>query len=181
MELMYRWVIYIGVPVLILLPFVVIRRGKKDITHVKAANASYIMDDPRFKKRIIIYKIMRVLAFVGLWVAIALCFIMISRPVEVKTYSETLRTRDIFLCMDISGSMDELNYEICDDLKEIVNGLDGERFGITIFCGKSVVLVPLTTDYDYVLNEIDRLKNSFQSGISTFWYTDFDYESYYYT
>ncbi|MBR1815312.1 MAG: VWA domain-containing protein [Lachnospiraceae bacterium] len=181
MELMYRWVIYIGLPVLIILPFVVIRKGKKDKPHVKAANASYVMDNPSFKRRIIIYKIMRVLAFVGLWGAIAFCFIMISRPVEVKTYSETLRNRDIFLCMDISGSMDELNYEICDDLKEIVNGLDGERFGITIFCGKSVVLVPLTTDYDYVLSEIDRLKDSFQSGLSTFWYTDFDYESYYYT
>lgn len=180
MELMYEWVIYIGVPVLVLLPFIVIKKGKKSKPHIKAANASYVTDNPRFKKRIIIYKIMRVIAFMGLWGAIAVCFVLISRPVEVKTYSETLSNRDIFLCMDISGSMDELNYDICDDLKEIVNGLNGERFGITIFCGKSVVLVPLTTDYDYVLSEIDRLKDSFKSSLSTYWYSDIDFESYYY-
>ena len=181
MELMYRWVLYIAVPIVIILPFIVIKRKNNFKNSIKAANVSLVNEDLRFKKKIIIYKILSVIALMSLWVAIAVSFVMISRPVEVKTISKTLRNRDIFLCLDISDSMDELNQYICDDLKDLVNGLDGERFGITIFCGKTVVLVPLTTDYDYVLAEIDKLQKSFEQSTSYWdWYSDFDYEAYEY-
>ena len=181
MELMYRWVLYIAVPIVIILPFIVIKRKNNFKNSIKAANVSLVNEDLRFKKKLIIYKILSVIALMSLWVAIAVSFVMISRPVEVKTISKTLRNRDIFLCLDISDSMDELNQYICDDLKDLVNGLDGERFGITIFCGKTVVLVPLTTDYDYVLAEIDKLQKSFEQSTSYWdWYSDFDYEAYEY-
>ena len=178
---MYRWVLYIAIPVVIILPFIVIKSKKNYLNSIKAANVSFVKDDPRFKKKVIIYKILSFIALVCLWVAIGVSFVMISRPVEVKTVSKTLRNRDIFLCLDISDSMDELNQYICDDLRDLVNGLDGERFGITIFCGKTVVLVPLTTDYDYVLSEIDKLQASFEQSASYWnWYSDFDYEAYEY-
>ncbi|MBQ9233756.1 MAG: VWA domain-containing protein [Lachnospiraceae bacterium] len=178
---MYRWVLYIAVPIVIILPFIVIKRKNNFKNSIKAANVSLVNEDLRFKKKLIIYKILSVIALMSLWVAIAVSFVMISRPVEVKTISKTLRNRDIFLCLDISDSMDELNQYICDDLKDLVNGLDGERFGITIFCGKTVVLVPLTTDYDYVLAEIDKLQKSFEQSTSYWdWYSDFDYEAYEY-
>lgn len=181
MELMYSWVLYIGIPVVIMLPFIVIKKNNSYNNSIKAANVSYVNDNPKFKKKVIIYKIISVFAMLCLWVSIAISFIMMSRPVEVKTTSRTLRNRDIFLCLDVSDSMDELNQYICDDLKTLVKGLDGERFGITIFCGKSLVLVPLTTDYDYVLNEIDKLQNAFEQSTSYWtWYGDFDYESYEY-
>ncbi len=181
MELMYRWVLYIGIPVVIILPFIVIGRNKSYRDSIKAANASLVSENPKFKKRVIIYKILSVFAMVCLWFAIAVSFVMMSRPVEVKTVSKTLRNRDIFLCLDISDSMDELNQYICDDLKKLVKGLDGERFGITIFCGKSVVLVPLTTDYEYVIAEIDKLQEAFEQSSSYWnWYSDFDYETYEY-
>ena len=35
--------------------------------------------------------------------------------------------------MDVSASVNELNEEIVKSLKEVVQGLKGERFGITIF------------------------------------------------
>ena len=181
MELMYRWVLYIAIPVVVILPFIVIKRRNNYKNSIKAANVSLVNEDPRFKKRVIVYKLLSIFALICLWVAIAVSFIMISRPVEVKTVSKTLRNRDIFLCLDISDSMDELNQYICDDLKDLVNGLDGERFGITIFCGKTVVLVPLTTDYDYVLGEIDKLQEAFEQSASYWdWYSDFDYELYEY-
>lgn len=181
MELMYRWVLYIGIPVVIILPFVVIGRNNSYRNSIKAANASFVRENPKFKKRVIIYKILSVFALLCLWVSIAVSFVMMSRPVEVKTISKTLRNRDIFLCLDISDSMDELNQYICDDLKKLVKGLDGERFGITIFCGKTVVLVPLTTDYEYVIAEIDKLQEAFEQSTSYWnWYSDFDYETYEY-
>ncbi len=181
MELMYKWVLYIGIPLLVILPFVVLGRRKNFRDSIKAANVSYVKDDPRFKRKTIVYKLLSVFALICLWAAIAVSFVMISRPVEVKTVSKTLRNRDIFLCLDISDSMDELNNNICDDLKKLVKGLDGERFGITMFCGKTVVLVPLTTDYDYVLGEIDKLQKSFEQSTSYWeWADDFDLEAYEY-
>ena len=78
--------------------------------------------------------------------------------------------------MDISSSVDELNVELCAKLKEVVRRLDGERFGITIFNAKSVLLVPLTNDYEYVLGTLDKLEKSFEvsfiSEIDDYFYSD---------
>ena len=90
------------------------------------------------------------------------------------------------MCMDISSSMDELNLEMCEQLREVVKKLDGERFGITIFNAKSVLLVPLTNDYEYVLETLDKLEESLKVSMemeeSDYDYTsyDFDFELFYY-
>ena len=66
--------------------------------------------------------------------------------------------------MDVSISVNKLNEELVENLKQVVKGLKGERFGISIFNTSSVLLVPLTDDYQYVLYELDKLKQSFHSN-----------------
>ena len=58
-------------------------------------------------------------------------------------------------------------------LTETVNNLKGERFGISIFNTTSVLLVPLTDDYDYVLDSLDKIYQSIEA------INDYDYSSYY--
>jgi hypothetical protein len=75
--------------------------------------------------------------------------------------------------MDVSFSVNDLNKEIVDALKDTVNNLKGERFGISIFNTTSVLLVPLTDDYDYVLDSLDKIYQSIEA------INDLDYSSYY--
>lgn len=186
MELIYPWIIYIGIPVLVVLS--IIRFNKRSVFKEgkKVANTDLVEQTELYKKLKTQYKIFGTMAIVCLLLAIACGFVLLSRPSKVEQVNTELRNRDIFLCMDISSSVDELNVEMCAKLKEVVKQLDGERFGITIFNAKSVLLVPLTDDYDYVLQTLDKLERSFEVSLRMendddyFYEDDFDYELYFY-
>lgn len=187
MELIYPWMLYIGILVVIILAvFLFIRFKRKDSYKKgkKVANTSLTEASPYYKKLWKQYKVFSISTLVALLITIATGFGLLSRPAEVETFSAELHNRDIFLCMDTSDSVDELNLEICNELRYVVKELKGERIGITIFNGKSVLLVPLTTDYNYVLETLDKLEASFKTSLSmSDWSYNFDaidYESYYY-
>lgn len=166
MELMFPVVLFIGIPLAILLTFVgwkrkdVFRKGKK------VANTNFIEDTPLYKKLVRQYKIFSFLSLTFLWIGLILCIFMVARPVKVDIIEPEIHNRDIFICMDISDSMDELNLQTVVKLKEVVKDLDGERFGITIFNARSVLLVPLTSDYDYVMDTLDDLEDAFIYSIN---------------
>lgn len=177
MELVFPWVLYIGIPAVLVLAFV--RFKKKDIFFdgQKVANTSFIEETPYYKKLLKQYRMFCGIMLVSLLAAITLCVVMLARPAEIDIINPEIHNRDIFMCMDISDSVDELNLEICDELKGVVKELEGERFGITIFNGQSVLLVPLTSDYDYVLNTLDKLEAAFEYSLSLD-YENFNYDDY---
>lgn len=165
MKLIYPWVIAVGVVVLFVLS-VFGRRAKTTYKEgKKVANTEFIEETELYKKLKRQYHIFSAMALLCLFVAIFCGFILLSRPAKVEQVNTELQNRDIFLCMDISSSVDGLNVELCEELKQVVRQLDGERFGITIFNAKSVLLVPLTNDYEYVLETLDKLSDSFKESI----------------
>lgn len=186
MELIYPWIIYIGIPVLVVLSIIKFNRKSVFKEGKKVANIDLVEQTELYKRLRRQYKIFGTMALVCLLLAIGCGFVLLSRPSKVEQVNTELRNRDIFLCMDISSSVDELNVEMCAKLKEVVRKLDGERFGITIFNAKSVLLVPLTDDYDYVLDTLDKLEESFEVSLryqyddDYFYSDDFDYEMYFY-
>lgn len=142
----------------------------------RVVNHDYMKENPYFQKQIKIYR-------AGLFVlkglclgCIFLCFAILSRPSEIEKISEQELKRDIFLTMDISTSVDALNEELIGTLKDTVKSLKGERFGISIFNTTSVIVVPLTDDYEYVLDSLDKiqdaLRNRNDESDSAEWYMD---------
>ena len=165
MELMYPNVIKIGIPLLILavvILHVIPSRGKDDyMGGIRTGAASLVKSLPIYRK---IYVRSRILALVNeifIIAAIIASLFLISRPYKVQTIKTGVQKRDIFLCMDVSYSLYELNYELTDYLEQVVTELKGDRFGITIFNTSSVVFVPMTDDYDYVVMRLEELKEYF--------------------
>lgn len=186
MKLIYPWVIAVGVVVLFVLS-VFGRRAKTTYKEgKKVANTEFIEETELYKKLKRQYHIFSAMALLCLFVSIFCGFVLLSRPAKVEQVNTELQNRDIFLCMDISSSVDGLNVELCEELKQVVRQLDGERFGITIFNAKSVLLVPLTNDYEYVLETLDKLSDSFKESIKLeendydFFADDLDFELYNY-
>lgn len=194
MELVYPLVLFVGVPVVLVL--FLIRFKKKDTYRKgnKVANADFVESNPYYKKLMTQYKIFGFVAVFSLLLSTWASLFMMSRPVEIETVTEEIRNRDIFICMDISGSVDETNLELVDHLRTVVEELDGERFGITIFNARAVLLIPLTTDYEYIMDMLDDLEDSFRESLVMTKYSDgenltaaewdilmnFDYEKYYF-
>lgn len=174
MELMYPYIILIGIPILIFL--IVFNVKKKHIykTGKKVANTQYAKSIPYYNQVLKKYKILSNIIKIICIICIMLSLILLARPVIIENSETSMYKRDIFLCMDVSTSVDTLNVELVNNLKDIVKNLQEERFGITIFNTSSALLVPLTDDYEYVNETLDMLQKAFKSSINARNYQIYD-------
>lgn len=162
MELRFPYAIAVGIPVILLLALLTYGVRKKFKDGHKVANTEYIEKTPYFKRKLLEYKFCSVIVIVSIVLSLSLLMALIARPFRSKQTITEIHNRDIFLCLDTSSSMFHVDLEVCDRLKEFVSGLHGERFGITIFNCQTVTLVPLTTDYDYIIEVLDQIKEACQ-------------------
>lgn len=96
-------------------------------------------------------------------VAMGVGGIAAARPMAAQTIQPVNTSRDIMLCLDVSGSMAEVDMEILDTFLELVDDFEGERIGLTIFNASPVQVFPLTDDYEFVKAHLKSLRDSFDS------------------
>lgn len=88
----------------------------------------------------------------------------VAKPVAVSIDRPEKHNRDIALCLDASGSMFDVNIEILTRFKEMAEQFNGERISLTIFNATSMQVFPLTDDYDYVTENLDKVINVFEKN-----------------
>lgn len=164
MELTYPYILYGGALLAAILSIITIGRTKKYKSGSKNAGSDIIDDIPQYRLMMIEYWVLRVIAVVTLVVSILLSSFIAAKPVKVRTITNEIHNRDIFICLDVSTSLDGVNLELLDKLKTMVSRLKGERFGITIFNARTIMLVPLTDDYEFVIEMIEKLETSIRAG-----------------
>ena len=162
MEIKYPIIIVFSIIVFVIAFFVSkrFRLSEKAKNKNKIANTSIVKRTRQFQDILKKYRIILYLLYVLILFCVIGSSILSSRIVEEKVTRDKQYNRDIMLCMDVSGSVLDLNKELVNTYKDIVKNLNGERFGISIFNTNSVLLVPLTTDYDYVLESLDLIGKS---------------------
>lgn len=165
MELMHKQAIVIGVIVTIVvlgLTFFIKRKKSEEYNSgIRAANTQKIRNTALYKKLTGRYNILRGVLIASLIASIISCLVLAARPYRTDEVMNGVKKRDIILCLDVSYSLYDLNYEITDYLKGVVAGLKGDRIGVNIFNTSTVTYVPLTDDYDYVITKLDELSEYF--------------------
>lgn len=108
-------------------------------------------------------------AMFGASLALVVAVTMLAaRPVQSERVTPQLESRDIMLCLDVSGSMVEYNRSVLDQFTRLIERFDGERVGMTIFNASAVTVFPLTTDYRFITAEFDKFREDFAArGIDT--------------
>lgn len=94
-------------------------------------------------------------------VAVATGGLVAARPMSVQSIEPETRNRDIVLCLDVSGSMTEVDAEVLDVFQQLLPGFEGERIGLTIFNSSPVQIFPLTDDYDFIEEHLTDMRDSF--------------------
>lgn len=94
-------------------------------------------------------------------VAVLLGGVVAARPMAPKTVQPINNSRDIMLCLDVSGSMSDVDVEVLRVFEELLKGFKGERIGLTIFNSSPVQVFPLTDDYPFVKEQLNKLRHSF--------------------
>lgn len=119
------------------------------------ANTAYLRRLPTYRRRMRLYQV--ALGGVGVFALVAALgsSLLLARPAERDVRAEVLATRDIVLCLDVSGSMIEFDTEIVQTFSEMVESFDGERIALSVWNSTSRTVFPLTDDYALVTDELD--------------------------
>jgi hypothetical protein len=84
-----------------------------------------------------------------------------ARPMSSQTIEPVDTSRDIMLCLDVSGSMSEVDVEVLTVFEELLEDFEGERIGLTIFNSSPVQIFPLTDDYEFIRGHLQSIRESF--------------------
>ena len=135
-----------------------INRSKKHAAVI--AHTSSIKQRPAYKKALKQYYILLGTAAFFLASTLFSFAALAARPIEIRADRNINKTRDVILCLDMSGSMSEYIIPIISHFIDITNGLNGERIGVTIFDSVAINIVPLTDDYAVVGEILSDLKDA---------------------
>ncbi|MCR4688158.1 MAG: hypothetical protein K5745_01255 [Saccharofermentans sp.] len=155
--------------------FIVFKRKSKYGGGKKAVVPDYLRQIPYYKAKYTLYRFLRIVLIGVIIASLLITGLLAARPYKTESKEVPHYNRDIILCMDISTTVDNLNQELIDKLIDVVEQLNGERFGIVIFNTSPLLLCPLTNDYEYVVDILEKVKEGLQLRIK---YYDGDYVDY---
>ena len=118
---------------------------------------------PEYEKASKKYHILLCVAAVALVFSIASITITASRPISVDTIEPDYETRDIMLCIDVSGSQATEIANVVLYFSNAVGRLKGQRIGVGVFAEKATILSPLTNDYVMVENLLKELVSLYRA------------------
>ena len=134
----------------------------KEKKSFRGYSAMWIASDlPSYKRRLVLYILLKILGIAGLVTSLLSAAYLMGRPSYNKKIDAGVKRRDIYLCLDVSYSLYDLNADFVENLEDVVRGLEGDRVGISIFNTSTVEYMPLTTDMDFTIDKLKELKEYF--------------------
>lgn len=171
------WVLPLVIGVVIaaiVLAAVLPRRPEEQRAARWVANSAYIRRLPAYRRRMRLLQVGLVtLAGFGL-LAVAGAGLLLARVVDRDVRAEELASRDIVLCLDVSGSMIEFGAEMADKFVELVENFDGERIALSVWNSTSRTVFPLTDDYPLVVEELAAARAALDFDLDAWVYDEDD-------
>ncbi len=166
MAIKYHFVLIAGLVVwaALVVAVILLKRGKRSYAGGKKVVGLMCREDNEYyKRKYRIYNAGISVIIVGMLLMVAAIVLLMAKPYTKERIQDERYCRDIMLCIDISTSVDYLNENLLDELKNTVDELKGERFGIVLFNTSPVMLTPLTDDYEYVKEQLDLIAKCLKS------------------
>lgn len=153
------WILLVAVIV------AVVRRGRKRRAEasVPIAHGDRLTALPGYRRALLRYRTLLVSAVVLVSIALVASIAVASRPATASLTSPELASRDIVLCLDISGSMVEYDSALVEVFGELSQEFTGERISLVLFNASAATYFPLTNDYDYIADQLGRLQEAFDT------------------
>jgi Ca-activated chloride channel homolog len=131
------------------------------------AHSDRLTSLPRFRSVLANYRALLAGLLVAVILAALAVGIVASRPVSsTLTHSETY-SRDIVLCLDVSGSMVDYDALIVEAFERLVDEFDGERIALVLWNSSSAQVFPLTDDYDYLATQLATVRESMEGSFDS--------------
>lgn len=160
MGLMYWWMVILWILLAVAVYWLYRKKRIPAIAKksVKVAHSARITGLPEYKKAQKVYRRYVMVLLILFCIALGSSMILSSRPVSQNLVSPAQRNRDIMLCLDVSGSMTEVDAKILDVYERLARDFKGQRIGLDIYNVNVFQVFPLTDDYDLVLEQLAHAK-----------------------
>ena len=123
---------------------------------VLVANTEFLDRIPRFVRAQRTARILQVLAVGVAVLGLVSASVLAGRVASERVESPQFASRDIVLCLDVSGSMYQYDTQILSTFAELTKSFHGERVGLSIYNSTSRTVFPLTNDYDLVSEQLTK-------------------------
>lgn len=164
MGLIFWWLLLVWIIVLAGYYFIqYLRRTRRKIrveTAIAVAHSYRLTKLPAYVRALARYELLVRIATGSLSLALILAMLVSARPATVVQVVNTENNRDIMLCLDVSGSMLQVDATFVHRFQSIVNQFSSQRFGLTVFNSSSFSVIPLTNDYNYVSAQLQQVTTS---------------------
>ncbi|GAA0959830.1 VWA domain-containing protein [Frigoribacterium faeni] len=145
-----------------------LRRRRSDRERLRrlgtpVAHGERLTSLPVYRRLVARYRVVLVATLVAVVGLAGVGALLSSRVSSVDVVEPQSYKRDIVLCLDVSGSMTEVDSQIVETFSRLAEGLDGERIGLSLFDSSSVTAFPLTDDYDFVRTQLEQYRTSFDT------------------
>ncbi|BDR52746.1 VWA domain-containing protein [Bombiscardovia nodaiensis] len=137
-------------------------RSKRSRSGAQSAVVFTLNDDIHTESAAKTYRLWRRLNRLGAFLlaaALIVASLLAARPASVDQSLESGRTRDIVLCLDVSGSTLPYDRQVLTSYLDLVSNFKGERIGLSIFNSTSRTVFPLTDDYHLVTRQLKEANN----------------------
>lgn len=111
---------------------------------------------PRYQALIRRQRVAALSAVVLIVAGVILSGLASARPQETTTVQPPHKSRDVMLCLDVSGSMSDVDARLMDIFAAMSSRMRGDRIGLTVFNQNAVTVIPLTDDQEFLARELRR-------------------------
>lgn len=159
MGLIFWWMLLIWVIAAIAYGAVLYwRRHKHKADQKKAvpiAHSDRMTQLPEYEAMVKRYRLLLRLAVGGLAVGLLTAVVLSARPATMTFITPAEKSRDIMLCLDVSGSVLRADARLVNRFKVLVKEFSGQRFGLTVFNSSPIIMIPLSSDYEYISEQLE--------------------------
>lgn len=133
----------------------------------RVANAMPLLRSPAVLRRLRRRRALHALLGALIIVAMASSALLAGRPVSKDVRNDALASRDIVLCLDVSGSMLGLDSQVLETYTELIDSFNGERVALIAWNTTAQTMVPLTDDYETLKTEMGKITDLLDSAFSS--------------
>ncbi|MFT4124371.1 MAG: VWA domain-containing protein [Microbacteriaceae bacterium] len=137
------------------------RRRRRADDGIRIAHAERLTALPGYRRAFARYRLL-VLALAALTVLGAGAgAVLTARAATERVEHSDLASRDIVLCLDVSGSMVDYDSEVVEVFQTLAKKFEGERLSLVLFNASAVTYFPLTSDLDYIEQQLGEVQAAF--------------------
>ncbi len=133
---------------------------------VRVAHTARVREATRFRTRLARYRAAALALTVSLLAVVFSAATIAGRPSDRLDVNDRMATRDIVLCLDVSGSVIDFDSRVLDTFSNLVKGFQGERVALIIFNSSARTVFPLSDDYTMISEQLREASHALEvSGV----------------